>query len=98
MFLFAGGLGLIALAIVGFIAAIVTRHGQLSLHLTTTLPFIAAIGMLARGFSLQNLPRRIVVAPEALEITTRRSTRRYAWSEIGSAVTENVLNSPKACL
>jgi hypothetical protein len=95
---FLGGIGLILLAIAGFIIAIGTQHGQMSLHLTTTLPMIAAVGMLARGFSLRNLPRRIVVGLEAMEITTKRSTRRYAWSEIGSAATANVLNSHKSCL
>lgn len=96
--LFLGGMGLIVLAIAGFIAAIVAPRGQMSLHLTTTLPVLFAVGLLARGFSLRNLPRRIVIGPDGLEITSRRSTKRYSWSEIGSAATANVLNSHKSCL
>lgn len=97
-YLFLGGIGLIVLAIAGFIVAISTRHGQMSLHLMSTLPTIIAVALLARAFSLRNLPRRIVVGPDAIEITTKRSTRRYPWSEIGSAATANVLNSQKTCL
>ncbi len=97
-YLFLGGIGLIVFAIVGFVAAIGTRHGQMSLHLTSTFPTIIAVGLLARGFSLRNLPVCIVVGPDALEISTKRSTRRYAWSEIGSATTANVLNTNKSCL
>jgi hypothetical protein len=98
IYFFLGGIGLIVLAIAGFIVAIGSQHGQMSLHLTTTLPMIVAVGTLARGFSLRNLPRRVVVGPQALEITTKHSTRRYSWSEIGSAATANVLNSRRSCL
>jgi hypothetical protein len=97
-YLFLGGVGLIVFAIVNFFAALGAHAGQLSLHLTSTLPTIVAVALLARGFSLRNLPRRIVVGPSAMEITTKRSTRRYSWSEIGSAATANVLNSHKTCL
>lgn len=97
-YFFLGGIGLIILAIGAFIVLIRTPHGQLSLHLTTTLPVIIAVGLLARGFSLQNLPSRIVVGPEALIVTTNQSTKHYSWSEIGSAATANVLNSNQTCL
>jgi hypothetical protein len=93
-----GGIGLIVVAIVGFIAAIAAPHGQLQLHLTTTLPTIIAVGLLAQGFSLRSLPRCIVVGPDGLEVTTKQSTSSYSWSEIGSATTANVLNSHKTCL
>ena len=97
-YLFLGGLGLIVVAIAGFIVAIGVPHGQISLHMTTTLPTLVAVAMLARGLSLRNMPRRIVIGPDAIEIAGKRSTRRYAWSEIGSAATANVLNSHKTCL
>lgn len=97
-YLFLGGIGLIVVAIAGFVLAINIRHDQLTLHLMTTLPTIFAVGLLARGFSLRNLPKRIVVGPTELEITTNKSTTSYPWSEIGSATTTNVLNSHKTCL
>lgn len=97
-YLFLRGIGLLVLAIAGFIVAISTRHGQMSLHLMSTLPTIIAVALLARAYSLRGLPRRIVVGPDAIEISTKQSTGRYPWSEIGSAATANVLNSQKSCL
>ena len=92
------GFGLIAFAIIGFIFVLGIKHGQMTLHLTTTLPMIFAVGMLARGFSQRNQPSRVVVGPDGMKITTKRSSRVYSWSEIGSATKTNVLNTPHTCL
>ncbi|MFO0946108.1 MAG: hypothetical protein U1D30_09205 [Planctomycetota bacterium] len=98
IYYFLGGIGLIAVAILGFISVLGAKHSQMALQLRTTLPMLMALGMIARGFSLRNLPTRIVVGLNELEIATKRWKRRYAWSEIGSASTTNVFNSPKTCL
>lgn len=95
---FLGGFTLIALAIVGFLVALAARTGPFALHATTTLPVIVAVGLFARGRTLRNLPRRIVVGPGGMETTTRRGVSTHPWSEIGSAATVNVLNSPKTYL
>lgn len=95
---FLGGIGLIVSAIGGFVLALRNPNGQFALHAMTTLPMILAVGMLARGFSLRNLPRRIVVGHDSIEVTTRGGTRDYPWSEIGSASTANVLNTHQTCL
>jgi len=97
-YLFVGGFCLVAFAILGFIAAIGARGGQMSLHLTTTLPIIIATGLFARGFSRRNTPSRVVLDSDGMEVVTDRDSRRYHWSEIGSATTANVLNSGKTCL
>jgi len=95
---FLGGIGLIVCGIGGLVVAISSRGGQLWLHLTTTAPILLADGMLARGFSLRNLPKRIVVGPDAIEVTNRAGTKSYPWSEIGSAASVNLLNSHQSCL
>lgn len=95
---YVGAFGLILFAIISFIGAIRMRNGQMTLHLTTTLPTIVAVGLLTRAVSIKKLPKKIVVAPDSLEVTTKKSTTRYPWSEIGSAVTANIINSPKTCL
>jgi len=98
MYSFLGGIGLIIFAIVAFIFAMGTRPGQMMLHMTTTMPTIIAIGLLTRGFLLRSQPIRIVVGPDGMEITTKQSTRRFSWSEIGSSTKTNILNSNKTCL
>lgn len=98
IYFFLAGIGLLVLAIVAFIANIATRQSQMSLHLTTTLPTILAVALLAQAFSMRSLPTLIIVGPNALEITTRQWARKYAWSEIGSAAITNVLNSHQSCL
>lgn len=95
---FLGGVGLIGVAIVGFVAALGIDRGPMMLHIMTSVPTLAAIGLLARGFSLRKLPSRIVVGPEVLEITTDGFASRYAWAEIGSAAKANVSISQKSCL
>lgn len=95
---FMGGACLIVIAIVAFIVAINTRPGQMTLQLTTTMPTIIGIGLIGRGFLLRSQPMRIVVGVSGLQITTKKSTRQYSWSEIGSATKVNVLNNSKTCL
>ena len=97
-YLFLGGFGLVAFAIVGFFGAIWGRGGQMALHLTTTLPVIIATGLFARGFSRRNTPSRVVVDSDGMEVDFGPDSKRYHWSEIGSATTANVLNSGKTCL
>lgn len=97
-YLFLGGFCLVGVAIVGFLAAIWGRGGQMALHATTTLPMIFAVGLFARGFSRRRTPSRLVVDSDGMEIGFGQDAKRYHWSEIGSAVTANVLNTPKTCL
>jgi hypothetical protein len=96
--LFLGGFCLVGIAIVGFLAAIWGPGGQMALHLTTTLPMIVAVGLFARGFSKRRTPSRVVVDSDGMEVGFGQDVKRYHWSEIGSAMTANVLNTPKTCL
>lgn len=83
------------MAIAGFCAAIFEKkRGLLTLQFATTFPLLIAFGLFARGFSVRKLPKRIVVGPDAIVITTNRSERRYSWSEIGSAAKANVSLTP----
>ena len=97
IYIIVGG-GLILLAIVNFILAIFFRTGQWALHLGTTLPIIMSIGMFAQGFSLRRLPQRISIDREALTVSRNHSKTRYAWSDIGSATSQNMMNSHKTFL
>jgi len=97
-YLFLGGVCLVVFALAGFFVAIKTRGGQMALHMTTTLPIIVATGLFARGFSRRNTPSRVVVDSDGMEVDFGRDSKRYHWSEIGSATQANVLNSGKTCL
>jgi hypothetical protein len=78
-----GGLGLLGLATVGFVVALVTRIDQLSMHAMTTLPMLGGLALIATAWSLARTPRQVAVGPDGLCIEGRRGSRRYAWSEIG---------------
>lgn len=70
----------------------------MALHATTTLPMIFAVGLFARGFSRRGTPSRVVIDDDGMEVDFGQDAKRYHWSEIGSATTTNVLNTPKTCL
>lgn len=97
-YLLLGGFALIVFAVVALIATIGGRGGRMSVHLTTTLPIIIAIGLIAQGFSRRRTPSRIVVDADGMEVGAGQGAKRRHWSEIGSAATVNVLNSPKTFL
>ncbi len=90
--LFLVAIVLFVFAIEEFVAVFLgAQRWQSLLYVTTTVPLIIGVALLAEGFFLRNLPRRIVIGTDEIEIVTQRSTKRYAWSEIGSATTTGVL-------
>jgi hypothetical protein len=83
-----GGIGLLCLAAVGFVVAILGRTGQLSLHAMTTVPTLLSIAALTAGITMLRTPRRVSVGPECLTVETRRGVRRLGWDEVGCAAVE----------
>jgi hypothetical protein len=78
-----GGLAAVAAAIAGFLVAVFTQTGQLSLHLMSTMPMLIGLGALMTAWVLARTPRQVTVSGEGLSIEGAREIRRFSWGEIG---------------
>src|SRR5262249_30659148 len=85
---FVAGLGLIVVAVIGFISAIFDPAGQFQLQLRTTLPMLMAIAAFARAWAIGKLPREIEVSAQGVRIRRRDRQEDLAWDDIGWAAVD----------
>lgn len=91
---FAGGIGLLVVALGGFVLALLTRTNPLSLHLTTTLPTIIAVGLFMTGYRFARSPREVAFSQEGLRVCFGKSDKLLSWNEIawGDVQTQAITN------
>src|SRR4051812_14807760 len=83
---FAGGIGLLVVALGGFLLALRARTmTQLNLHLTTTVPCILAVGLFAAGYRLARSPREVAIDDRGVEVWFGQRQRQWSWDEIAWA-------------
>jgi hypothetical protein len=81
-----GGLAALGFTAIGFCVSLFSRAGQLSLHLTTTLPASLSVGALIAAWSFARTPRQVSVGPGGISIQGRRASQSFGWHEIGLAM------------
>lgn len=77
-----GGVALVAGAMLGFLAALMTDVSQFQMHFMTTVPMIVAISCFGAAYSQQNPIERIVLLRDRVEIVDHRRTRPIAYRDL----------------
>lgn len=78
-----GGVGLVVVAVLGFLVAVFTTVGQVAMHLMSTVPMIIAVGLFAGARTFLRSPRCVVLTDDELMVDGRSGERAHRWREIG---------------
>jgi hypothetical protein len=85
---FAGGVALIAVALLGFATSVRKDTGPLQLHLRSTLPTILAVGLFTTGYHMARSPRQVVLSAEGLHVRFGNTEKLLPWNELAWAETQ----------
>jgi hypothetical protein len=87
-----GTLAIVA-AIFGFVASILSRANVIQQQIMTTLPTLFGVGSLLMARSVSRTPREVRVGPQGIQFMQRGELRQLAWSDIGWAHVQPILNT-----
>jgi hypothetical protein len=79
----AGGIAMLGLAVVGFVAALYSRVDLMTLQMMTTLPALIGIGGIAGARSMAGTPSEVGVGPAGMRVVNREGEKRYGWDSVG---------------
>jgi len=79
----AGGIGLLAFAVVGFAVSVFSNIDMVTRQVMTTMPVVAGIGCIAAARSMKSTPEEVGVGPDGLRLVEGTGGRTYGWNEVG---------------
>lgn len=78
-----GGIAMLGLAVVGFVAALFSRVDPMMLQMMTTVPALVGIGGIAGARSMSATPREVGVGPAGIRVVNREGEKTYGWDSVG---------------
>ena len=83
-----GGVVMIVAAGLGFMQAVLAEVGPIKLQLMATVPALAGVGALWRGWTGMRAPQCVEISEDALAVVSHRARRLFRWEELGWSRTE----------
>lgn len=84
------GILAILLGVGGFVVALLITVDQFTLHLMSTAPTVAGIGLLGAAMANRNAPQSVRIDPEGVHILARTGETHVHWDQIVVVRSENV--------
>jgi hypothetical protein len=95
----AGAVALVLAAVAGFFLALRTNHGPISLHATTTVPMLLAVGLFTSAFVTLRSPTKVILAEQDLRVLRGdHEIGRWRWDQLALAPTGQAAVSQKRVL
>ncbi|MCA9062479.1 MAG: hypothetical protein KDA96_05455 [Planctomycetaceae bacterium] len=89
------GILAILVGIFGFAIALVTSTSQFTMHMMTTVPFLAGIAMISSALANRKAPQSIAIDAAGLRIRSATSDQFFEWKQIAWSRSDNVGMTPQ---